>query len=156
VRGTAFATVKPSPSLPLSSGGCKKPLLMCRVKDPRDCSLASIVSTNLRAMPHVCLSSNFCKKNTMRIKGLAAYYSEVALFSQVAAYSTDVGCSLASPAISRTQKTALNSAGSLSKHPGEPMKNIIFALCHPIKAWRHYSAMRGFDKLFSNGGKVPF
>jgi hypothetical protein len=36
------------------------------------------------------------------------------------------------------------------------MKNIIFALRHPIKVWRYYAAMRGFDKLFGNGGKVPF
>lgn len=36
------------------------------------------------------------------------------------------------------------------------MKNILFALRHPIKAWRHYSAMRGFEKLFGKFGKVPF
>ncbi len=43
-----------------------------------------------------------------------------------------------------------------SKHPGEPMKNILFALRHPLFYWRHYKAMRGFDRLFGPYGKAPF
>ena len=35
---------------------------------------------------------------------------------------------------------------------GANMKNIIFDIRHPIKTWRHYSTMRGFEKMF---GKFP-
>lgn len=36
------------------------------------------------------------------------------------------------------------------------MQNALFALRHPIKAWRHYTVMRAFERLFGNTGKVPF
>ena len=75
---------------------------------------------------------------------------------EAVAYDAYIGCSKASPAISQPQKTALSSAGSLSKHPGEPMKNILFALRHPLFYWRSHKAMRGFDRLFGPYGKVPF
>lgn len=61
-----------------------------------------------------------------------------------------------SPAISHQSGKNSFSRTLILKHPGHTMQNILFALRHPIKAWRSYSAMRGFEKLFGPYGKVPF
>ena len=36
------------------------------------------------------------------------------------------------------------------------MENLLFALRHPIRVWRHYRAMRRFEKLFGKFGPAPF
>ena len=46
--------------------------------------------------------------------------------------------------------------------PGGPtykeraMRNVIYCLRHPIKAWRHYTVQRAFARLFGDTGKAPF